>query len=150
MISHFWVTGQFSEKCTECPQITLTFSRSKIPTCVLHTHPRPGFCPFHSRIRRFWVMEQILERCTKCPPKDLGMFEVQNTNMRVTYTSVAQIFVCFALRWSVFELQPNFRKSAPNDPKGPWHVRSPKYQHACYIHPPGPNFRMLLATISRF
>ena len=74
----------------------------------------------------------------------------QNTNMHVTYTPEAQIFVCFALRWAVFELRPNFRKSAPNDPKWPWHVQGQIYQHACYIHPRGPNFRPFRSTMSRF
>ncbi len=36
-MSRFWVTAQLSQKCTEWPQITLTCSRSKIPTCMLHT-----------------------------------------------------------------------------------------------------------------
>ena len=74
-------------------------------------------------------------------PSDLDMFKVKNTNMHVTYTPGAQIFVCFALWWAVFELRPNFWKSAPNDPKWPWHVQGQKYQYACYIHPWGPNFR---------
>ncbi len=42
MMSHFWFRGHFLEKCTERPQMTLTCSRSNIPTCMLHT-PRPKF-----------------------------------------------------------------------------------------------------------
>ena len=49
--------------------------------------------------------------------------------MHVTYTLD---FVRFSLRWAVFELQPNFWKSAPDDPKWPWHVQVKKYQCACY------------------
>ncbi len=83
-------------------------------------------------------------------PNDLNMFNVKNTNMHATYTPEDQIFVPFALRWAVFELQPNIRKSAPNDPKWPWHVQGKKYQNACYIQPWGPNFRPFRSTISRF
>ncbi len=63
-------------------------------------------------------------------PNDHDMFKVKNTNMHVTYTPEAQIFILFVLRWAVFELGANFRKSAPNDPKWPGHVQGKKYQHA--------------------
>ena len=78
------------------------------------------------------------------------MFKVKYTNMLGTSTPEAQIFVRFTLWWAVFWLWANFWKSAPNDPKWPWHVQGQKYQHACYIHPRGPNFRPFRSTMSRF
>ncbi len=94
--------GPFLERCTEWPQITLTCSRSKIPTCMLYTPPE------------------------------------------------AHIVCRFALRWAVFELRANFRKSVPNDPKWPWHDQGQQYHHACYIHPLWPKFCPFLSTMSRF
>ncbi len=194
--SGFWVAAQFSEKCTEWPQITLTCSRSKIPTCMLYAHQGLNFRPLRSTRSGFWVTAQFSEKCTKwiqmtltrsrskiptymlhIPPRPkfssvslyeqqflsygpifgkvhrmtpthLDMFKVKNTNRHVTYTAEAQIFVRFALRWAVFELRPNFRKSAQNDPKSPWHVQGQKYQQACYIHCRGPNLRPFRSTMS--
>ncbi len=60
------------------------------------------------------------------------------------------MFVRFALRWVVFELRHNFWKSAPNDPKWPWHVKGQQYQYACYIHARGPNFHPFRSTTSPF
>ncbi len=58
VMSRFWVTGQFSEKCTKWPIMTLTSSRSKIPTCMLHKPPGPKFLssllydePFSRKLR---------------------------------------------------------------------------------------------------
>ena len=81
---------------------------------------------------------------------DLDMVKVKNTNMHGRYTPEAQFFVRFALRLAVFELRPNFRKSAPNDLKWPWHVQGQNYKHACYIHSRCPYFRPFRSTISRF
>ncbi len=83
-------------------------------------------------------------------PNDLDMFKVKNTNRHVTYTHEAQIFLCFALWQAVFEFRSNLQKSTPNDPTWPWHVQRQKYQHACYIHIRGPNFRLFHSTMSRF
>ncbi len=43
MTIRVWVTTQLWDKCTEWPQITLAFLRSKVPICILHTPPRPKF-----------------------------------------------------------------------------------------------------------
>ena len=154
-------------------------------------HPwDPNFPLFHSIMSCFWVTAQFVEKCTEwMTPKDLDMFKVKNTNMHATYTTKAQIYIRFALRWDIFEfwpnlrkmhwmtpndfdrfkvnntnmhstntpeaqisvrfalrradfeLRPNFWKSAPNHPKWHWHVPGEKYQHACYIHPQRPNFQ---------
>ncbi len=42
-MSCFWVAAQIPEKCTKWPQMPLTCSRSKIPTCMLHTPTRAKF-----------------------------------------------------------------------------------------------------------
>ncbi len=42
-MNSFWVTGQFSEKCTKWPPNDLDMLKVKIPTCMLHTSPRPKF-----------------------------------------------------------------------------------------------------------
>ena len=121
-ISRFWVTTQFSEKCTEWPQMTLTCSRSKIPTGMLHTPPRPKFLSVSLYDEPFLSYGAIFGKVHRMTPNDLAMFKVKNTDRHVAYTPEAQIFVRFALRRAVFELWRNFRKSAPHDPKWPWHV----------------------------
>ncbi len=88
MINRFWVTAQFSEKCTEWPQMTLICSRSKIPICMIHTPPGPHFRLFCSTMSRFWVSGQFSEKCTEWP--------------QMTFKNT-QIFVRFALRWVVFK-----------------------------------------------
>ncbi len=89
--SRFWVMAQFSEKCTEWPQMTLTCSRSKIPTCMLHTWPEAQiFVPFTLR----WALFKLRPNYRKSAQNDLNeldMLEVKNTNMHVTYTPEAQI-----------------------------------------------------------
>ncbi len=62
-----------------------------------------------------------------------------------------QIFVRFALRWSVVELRPYFGKVhriTLNDLN--WHLQGQTYQHACYIHPWEQNFHPFCSTKSRF
>ena len=131
----------YSEKCTEWPQMTFTCSRSKIPICMLQTPPRPKFSSVSLYDEPFSIYRPIFGKVHRMTPNHLDMFKVKNTNMCATNTPEAQISVRFALWWAVFELWPNFRKSALNDPKWPWHVPSQKYQHVCYIDPQGPNFQ---------
>ncbi len=83
-------------------------------------------------------------------PNHLNMFKINNTNMHDTYTAKAQIYIRFALQWAIFELRPNLWKSAQNDPKWSWHAQGQKYQHACYTHTWGPNFRPFRSTMSHF
>ncbi len=149
-MSRFWVMAQFLEKCTKWPQMTSTYSRSKIPSCMLHTPPRHKFSSVSLYDKPFLNYGPIFGKVHRMTPNDLDMFKVKNTNIHVIYTPEAQIFVHFALRWAVFELRPYFPKSAPNDPKWPWHVQGKKYQHACYIQPRGPNFRPFCSSTSRF
>ena len=84
-------------------------------------------------------------------PNDLDMFKDKNTNIRATNTPEAQISVRFALRWAIFELRPNFRKSAPNDPKWPWHMFQVKNtnMYTTYTYK-GQIFNLLRSTMSSF
>ena len=53
--------------------------------------------------------------------------------MHTTYTPDAQLFICVALRWAVFELHPFYGKVHWKIPKGPWHVQGKKFQYAYYM-----------------
>ncbi len=139
-MSCFWVTCQFLEKCSEWPQMTLTWSMSKIPTCMLHTPQGPKFSSVSLHDKPFLSYSPFLEKCTewpqttwtwsrskiptyilhtprrpkflsvsiydepfseKCtvwPQNDLDMFKITNTNMHITYTPEAQIFIRFTLQ----------------------------------------------------
>ena len=103
------------------------------------TLPLPEVQIFVPFVLRWAVLELhgFFRKVHRMTPNHLDIFKVKNTNMHATYIAEAQIYIRFALRWAIFELRPNLWKSAPNDPKWPWHE---KYQHACYKHPWGPKF----------
>ena len=117
----FWVIVQFGEKSTECLQMTLTCSRSEIPTCMLHTPPRPKFSSVSIYNKLFSSYGPILGIVHWMTPKDLDMFKIKGTHMHNTYIPEAQIFICFVVQWTVFELHPFFQKNAPsiNGPQWP-------------------------------
>ncbi len=96
--------------------MTLTCSRSKIPTCMLHAPPRPKFSSVSLYVELFLSYGAIFGKVHQMTPNDLDMFKVKTTSMHVICTPEAQIFVRFTLWWAVFELWCNFRKSAANDP----------------------------------
>ena len=98
----FWVTAQFSEKYTEWPQMTLTCPRSK-HQYAYYIHPRGPSFLFRSMVSCFRIMAQFREKCTEWDQNDLDIFKVKRTNMDITYIPKAQTFVCFPLRWAVFE-----------------------------------------------
>ncbi len=108
---------------------------------MLHTHPRPKLSSVSLYDEPFLRYGPIFGKVHQMTQSDLDMFKINNNNLHVIFTPKAQIFVRFTLWWVVFKLRANFRKSAPNDPKWPWHVQGQKYQHACYIRPRGPIFR---------
>ncbi len=83
-------------------------------------------------------------------PNNLDMFKVKKANMHVIYTPKEQTGVRFALQWAVLELQPNFGKSAPNDPKWFWHVQGQKYPYAYCTHTRSPNFHPFRSTMGHF
>ncbi len=144
----FELPPNFWKKCTKWLQNNLDMFKVKT-TNATYTPRGLNFPPFRSMMSHFRVMVKFLEKCRKVHQNDLDMFNVKNTNINSTcmlYTPKAQIFVLFALQWADFwKIWPNFRKSVLND-KWPWYVQGEKYQHACYIHPQGPNFHPFRST----
>ena len=66
-----WCSG--CGTCNERPQMTLTYSRSKMPTCILHTPPRSKFSSlslydeqFFSYGPFFWKVHQITQMTLTC------------------------------------------------------------------------------------
>ncbi len=149
-MSRFWVTAQFLEKCTEWPQMNLTWSRSKIPTCMLHTPLWPKFTSvslYDEPFLSYGKIDGLVHRMTL---NDLDMFKVNNTNMHATNTPESQLYIRFSLRWAGFELRPNFRKVhwiTPND-LNMFEVKNTN-MHATYTHK-GLIFNLLHSTVSRF
>ena len=126
-------------------QMTLTCWRSK--TWMLHTPPIEAHIFISSLYDKpFLGYSSMFAKMHRMAPNDFDMFKVKNTNMHATYTPKAQLFVCFPLRWAIFELRPFSWKCT----KWPRLVQGRKYQHACYIHPRGPNFQPFRSTMSRF
>ncbi len=81
-MSRFWVMVQFSEKCTEWPKMTLTCSRSKIKTYMLHTpHEAQIFVSFALQ----WAVFEF-GKVQWMTPNDLDMFKVKNSNIHATST----------------------------------------------------------------
>ena len=104
-----------------------------------YMHPtRPKFLYVSLYDEPFLSYGPIFGKVHRMTLNDPDMFKVKNTNMYGTYTPEAQSFVCFALRWAVFELHPNFEKSVLNDLKMTLTCSRSK-QHIC-IHSRGPNF----------
>ncbi len=145
----FELTPKFGKSATNAPKWPWHVEGQKYQhACHLHTRA-PNFRLLHCTMSRFWVMQIFwFGNVHFLTTNELNTLKVENTNMGVTYTPGAHIFVRFALR-SVLELARNFWKSAPNDTKWPWHIQGQKHQHACYIHPRGPNFHVSL-LMSRF
>ena len=119
MMSCFWITAQYWEKCTEWPQTTMTFSKVK------NTNMHATYAPEAHIFVRFtlrWAVFELHPFIRKSAQNDPEWpWHVQGEKYQyVCYihpTHEAQIFICLALRLAVFELCLFFRKSAPNDPK---------------------------------
>ncbi len=72
-------------------------------------------------------------------PNDLDTVKVKNINMHATYTTEAQIFVCFALRGDVCRYCLIWGKVHRMTPKWPWHVKGQRYTYYM-LHSQGLNF----------
>ena len=83
------------------------------------------------------------KKCTDWPQNYLELFHVTGTHMHNTFHH-------FRSTMSRFWVTPPFRKSTLNNLKWRRHVLGHKYQHACYLHPRGPNFRPFQSTTSHF
>ena len=117
---------------------------------ITHTPPTPKFTSVSLYNEPFLTYGPIYGKVHRMTPNDLDMFKDKNANMHATNTPRGPNFRPFALRWAVFELRPNFRKSALNDLKWPWLVPGQKYKHGCYIHPQGPNFQSVSLYVQPF
>ena len=116
-------------------------SRSKIPTCMLHTPPRPKFSSILLHDEQLLTYGPIFGKVHWMKPNDLDMFKVKNTNMHATYTPDTQIFIHFILRWAVLSYGSIFGKvrwMTPND-LDMLNVKNTN-MHAVYTTR-GPNFR---------
>ncbi len=107
----------------------------------MYIHPQgPTYRAFRNTINLKSFSSLFREKCSEWPHMTLTCFK--NIIMCDTYTLEAQIFVRFALRWTVFELYLFFRKSALDDPNTTL-TRSRSKVHICIIHAstsPRPNF----------
>ncbi len=133
-MSHIWNMIQSMGNCTEWPQMTLTFSRSKIPMCVLQIPPPPPrFSRFILWLVIFWatpLLGMVHRIACYIDPWSPNSHPFNSTTSLV-----------------IFDWHRIFRKNAGSDPKCPWHVQFQKYQYACYIHP---DFRPFHSTMSHF
>ncbi len=125
--------------------------RSKVPTP--HTYYKylwgPNFGPFSSTISCFWITTQFCENYTEWHQNELDIFKVKSTHMNTTYTAEAQIFICLALRWAVFEIRPFFGKCTE------WPQMTLTCSRSkiplCMLHAPrGPDFRPFHFMMSSF
>ncbi len=83
MMSRLWVTGQFSEKCTEWPQMTSTCVKVKNTNMQLTYTPRPKFSSVSLYDESYGPISGKVHRMT---PNDLDMFKVNNTNTCMLHT----------------------------------------------------------------
>ena len=67
-------------------QMTLTCSRSKTPTCMLHTPPMSKFSSVSLHDEPFLSYGPIFGKVYRMTPNDLDMFKVKHTNMHATCT----------------------------------------------------------------
>ncbi len=84
---------------------------------MLNTLQRNTFLSISLYGEQFLSYGPIFGKVHRMTPNDLDMSKVKNTNVDARYTPEGQIFVRFTLQQALFELQPNFGKSALNDPK---------------------------------
>ncbi len=101
-MSRFWVMAQFSEKVHRMTPNDLDMFKVKIPTCMLHTPPRPKFLFVSLYDEPFLSYRPILRKVHQMTPND--MFKVKNNTMHATYTPEAQILIPFTVRWAISEL----------------------------------------------
>ena len=95
-------------------------------------------------VNRFWVVSIFRKGAPQMTQMTLTCSRSKSTNMHVTYTPEVQIFVRFALRWAVFELQSYFWKSAPNHPKMTLTCSRSKIPTYMLPTPPRPKFSSVL------
>ena len=93
-----------------------------------------------------------MEKCTEWPQMTLICSKSQIPTGMLIH-SQGPNFCPFHSKINCFWMMAHFRKSAPNDPKWPWHLQGKKYQQSCYIHrwhPQGPNYCLFRSPMSCF
>ena len=142
-MSHFRIsTPPFFRKCTEWPpQITLTCSRSKISTCMLHTPLRSKFLSATLYDAPLSSYAPFLEMCTEWPQ----MTSISSRSKIPIYMlhtpPEGQTFVYNSFcdeQFSSYSLI--LEKMHQIILKWPWHVQGQRYTYAYYIYHQGPNF----------
>ena len=112
----------FQKSAPNDPHMTLTCSRSKTPTCMLHTPPRPKFSSVSLYDKQFLSYGPIFGKSAPNDPNDLDMFKVKNNNMHVGifahfYTPRPKFSPVSLYDKPFLSYGPIFGKSTPNDPK---------------------------------
>ena len=140
-------------KRTEWPQMTLTCSRSKIPTCMtcmLHTPWMPNFHLFRSTMSCFRVTAQFWEKCTEWPQMILTCSRSKIPTWML-HTALSPRFSSVSLYGEPFSSSgPIFRKvhwMTQNDLDIIFKVKG---TYGYYMHHWGPNFCPFRCTMSCF
>ncbi len=118
--------------------------------CILHASLTPKLHSISLYDESFPKYRPFWDKCTEWPQNDLDMLKVKNINMHAAYIPEAQTFVSFALPWAIFELQSNFGKNSPNDPKMTWHIQCQNTNMHTTYTPRGLTFHPFCSTMSRF
>ena len=101
---------KFEKSVSNYRNMTLICSRSKAPH-MPYTYMRSKYLSVSLCNWPFWVMAKFW-KVHRTTPNEL--FEVNSTHMYTLYIPNAHNCVRFSPLWSVFELSPNFYKSALN------------------------------------
>ncbi len=110
------------------PQMTLTCSRSKIPTWMLHTPPRPKFLSVSLYAEPFLSCSPLFGKVHWLTPNNLDMFKVKNTNIHVTYNPLGPKFSSISLYDEPFlSYGPIFGKVHQTTTKSPWTLKGQRY-----------------------
>ncbi len=122
-------------------KITLTRSRSRVSTCILHTLPETRLSSvLHHDDQSSSHSPILCKRFTEWPkwPWHVQGQKCQYTKVKSTITNTTHLRgaqICFTRRWAVFGLRPNLGKSAPNDPKIVLIYSTSKSTHMHTTHP---------------
>ncbi len=102
--ANFCVTSQLCESALNTTPKWPWYCTSNAPICISHTPLGPKFSSVSLyRMSHFCVTAKFWEKCNQMTPKWPWQVQGQRIRMQSTYTTEAQIFVCFSLWWSVFE-----------------------------------------------
>ena len=113
MMSRLRDTAQFCEKCTEWPNNEWQCQGQECPCAYYINSRRPNFHLFHDGPLSSY--STIWEKCLKWTQNDLNMIKSRSSVPTCTlHRTHRPIFIRYTLLLAIFELRPNFVKSAPN------------------------------------